>query len=252
MVSTQPPFSISAPALTISVMPHDRRILCDVCVQYVPADPQPLGPERKESQRTPACHLHPTIHDDHLCELHIFRTHTARNRFFMPLRSQRWAIGVARIYEAVVVLEGRIPLSKYFANITLKKQIVVTALFECQVIVADFILVRLFALPIITRLFTLGSRYIAYTTCGNHTGGSASSPLWRGSVLGVCGPLSSQTNRNLTVVFSIHWFSDLDHDPRRPFLWSGNIPTQSRTVDNLIVRLHHCVSLTLSARREVH
>ena len=113
----------------------------------------------------------------------------------MLLRPQRWAIGVARIYEAVVVLEGRIPLSKYFANITLKKQIIVTALFESQVIVADFILVSFFVLPIIARFFTRGSRYIAYTTCGSLTGGSALSPLWRGSVSGVCGSSSSQANR---------------------------------------------------------
>lgn len=66
-----------------------------------------------------------------------------RNQFLIHLGSQRWAIGVARIYEAVVDFEGRVPLSKYFANITLKKQITVTALFESQVIVADFILVSL-------------------------------------------------------------------------------------------------------------
>ncbi|KAF9650628.1 hypothetical protein BDM02DRAFT_3220464 [Thelephora ganbajun] len=53
----------------------------------------------------------------------------------------RWAIGVARIYEAVVDLGGRVPISKYFADITAKKQIGVTALFEFQVLVADLILV---------------------------------------------------------------------------------------------------------------
>jgi len=55
--------------------------------------------------------------------------------------TSRWAVGIARVYEAVVSLEGQIPVSLYFADLTRKKQIVVTALFEFQVIVADFILV---------------------------------------------------------------------------------------------------------------
>lgn len=72
----------------------------------------------------------------------------------MYLRSQRWAIGVARIYEAVIDLEGRVPISKYFANITLKKQIAATALFEFQVIVADFVLVSFLVHPTITQPLT--------------------------------------------------------------------------------------------------
>ena len=50
-----------------------------------------------------------------------------RGTFLIHPRPQRWAIGVSRIYEAVVVLEGRIPLSNYFADITLKKQLTVSA-----------------------------------------------------------------------------------------------------------------------------
>ena len=38
-------------------------------------------------------------------------------------------------------LEGRLSLNRYFADITMKKEIANTALFEFQVIVADFILV---------------------------------------------------------------------------------------------------------------
>jgi len=55
--------------------------------------------------------------------------------------TSRWAIGVARLYEAVVIFEGRLSVTKYFADLTMKKQIAATALFEFQVIVADFILV---------------------------------------------------------------------------------------------------------------
>ena len=169
----------------------------------------------------------------------------------MSLRSQRWAIGVTRIYEGVIHLEGQIPLSEYFADITLGKQIIVTALFESQVIVADFILVSLFVLPIVTRLLTRGSRYIACTMCGNPTGGSALFPPWHGSVSGVRGSSSPQANRNLTTVFSLYWSFDLDHDPRRPLLQSGSVPWQNRTVGHRIVRLQHCVSQTLSASPEV-
>jgi len=170
----------------------------------------------------------------------------------MPSRPQRWAIGVARIWEAVVDLEGRIPVSKYFANITLKKQIAVTALFEFQVIVADFILVSFFVLQIIARPLTREPRCIACITYGNPTGGSAFSPLWRGSVFVVCGPLSSQAAWGLIVVFSLYQPFDLDHDQRRPLLRGGGVPTQSHTVDHLIVRLHHCVSLNFSIRLDVH
>jgi len=44
------------------------------------------------------------------------------------------------MYEAVVILGGKIPLTAYFADITRKKQIAATALFEFEVLIADFIL----------------------------------------------------------------------------------------------------------------
>lgn len=40
-------------------------------------------------------------------------------------------------------LGGRMSISEYFADLTLKKQVAVTSLIETQVIVADFILVSL-------------------------------------------------------------------------------------------------------------
>jgi len=61
--------------------------------------------------------------------------------FLFLMITARWAIGVARLYEAVVTLGGRVNLSAYFANIPDPKQIAVTMLFDFQVIVADFILV---------------------------------------------------------------------------------------------------------------
>ena len=55
-----------------------------------------------------------------------------------------------------MVLEGRIPLSSYFADITLKKQLAVSALIEVQIIVADFILVSFSVLQMDARLLTAG------------------------------------------------------------------------------------------------
>ena len=91
--------------------------------------------------------------------------------------TQRWATEVARLYEVVVVLEGRISMSGYFADMALKKQVVVSALFQCQIIVADCILVSFFLLTIFARRLTRGSRFTACTTYGCLTGGSALSPL---------------------------------------------------------------------------
>ena len=51
-------------------------------------------------------------------------------------------------------LEGQISLSRYFADVTMKKQIAVTALLECEVIVVDFVLVSRFAFQIIGWLLT--------------------------------------------------------------------------------------------------
>ena len=91
--------------------------------------------------------------------------------------TQRWATEVARLYEVVVVLEGRISVSGYFADMALKKQVVVSALFQCQIIVADCILVSFFLLTIFARRLTRGSRFTACTTYGCPIGGSALSPL---------------------------------------------------------------------------
>ena len=47
-------------------------------------------------------------------------------------------------------LGGQVPVSEYFADMTLKKQLAVSVLFQFQVAVADFILVSSFVpLPII-------------------------------------------------------------------------------------------------------
>lgn len=73
-------------------------------------------------------------------------------------------------------LEGLIPVSLYFADLTRKKQIAVTALFEFQVIVADFILVSPLVLPTVTGLNKRGSRYIVCAMCGSPIGGFALSP----------------------------------------------------------------------------
>jgi len=123
----------------------------------------------------------------------------------MPSQSQRWVIEVARIYEAVVHLEGRISLTKYFADVTLKKQIAVTALFEYQMIIVDFVLVSVFTLLVTTRLLMRGSgsRCIACITCANPTGGSVLSPPLHGSVPGVSRPVFAGEGRNLIVVISI-------------------------------------------------
>jgi len=53
-----------------------------------------------------------------------------------------------------VDLEGQISVSRYFADLTLKKQIAVTALFDYQVIVADFILVSFLVLQTIGLFLT--------------------------------------------------------------------------------------------------
>ena len=48
-------------------------------------------------------------------------------------------------------------MSEYFTDITLRKQIVVTAFFEFQLIVVDFIFVNSFVLLTITRLLIQGT-----------------------------------------------------------------------------------------------
>jgi len=55
--------------------------------------------------------------------------------------SAHWAIEVARVFEVVIDLEGKIPIDLYFANLADPKQIAVTGLFECEVLVGDFILI---------------------------------------------------------------------------------------------------------------
>lgn len=122
-----------------------------------------------------------------------------------------------------MVLEGRITVSEYFADVTLKKQTAVSTLLQFQVLVADFILVSFFVLPITTRLPTRRSRYIACITYGSHIGGFALSPLWYGSVTGVCSTPFSQANRHLIVVFSLELLFDLGYAPRQ-YLIRG-VPT---------------------------
>ena len=53
-------------------------------------------------------------------------------------------------------LGGKVPLSAYFADLPRKKQIAATAFFEFEVLVADFVLVSVFVLSVITRLLTRG------------------------------------------------------------------------------------------------
>ena len=62
---------------------------------------------------------------------------------------QRWAINVARLFEAVIILERVVPMSMYFANIADDKQIAVTALFAGEILVGDFILVYNLSSPIL-------------------------------------------------------------------------------------------------------
>lgn len=100
-------------------------------------------------------------------------------------------------------LEGRIPVSLYFADLTRKKQIAVTALFEFQIIAADFILVSSLLLPAATRLIMRVSRYIVCIMCGSRVGGFALSPPWRGSVSLVSFALFYRVNGHFIVSFSL-------------------------------------------------
>ena len=166
---------------------HERCIPCDVRVQYVYANAQPLGQECKASQRAYVCRLDASVRGNYHRELPLEGAVSGIIVSSIPSWPKRWAIGVARIYEAVVDLEGQVPLSKYFADITLKKQIVVTGLLEFHVIVADLILVSRSALRHSAPY--VGYRYIAYITSGSPTGGFALFPPCRGSASGVSYPV---------------------------------------------------------------
>ena len=71
-------------------------------------------------------------------------------------------------------LGGQIPVSDYFADITLKKQVIATALFEFQVIIVDLILVSRSILRHSAPY--AGSRYIVCITSGSLTCGFALFP----------------------------------------------------------------------------
>ena len=73
MVSIQPLFLFHMPVPTIhSHAPNERRIPCDVRVQYVFTNAQSLGQECNTSQRVSACLLDAPVHADHHCESSLF------------------------------------------------------------------------------------------------------------------------------------------------------------------------------------
>ena len=159
---------------------HDangRHILYGVRVQYVFANTRPLEQGCTTSQLTSTCLLGSLVHDDYHCKPLLFRRCCIHSLFLTPSRPQRWATEVARLYDVVVVLDGRISASDYFADLTLKKQIIVTSLAELQIVVADFILVSFLVLATVVQLLTRGSSCTACTTYGSPTGGSALSLL---------------------------------------------------------------------------
>ena len=76
-----------------------------------------------------------------------------------------------------MILEGEIPLTAYFVDLTRKKQVAVTFIFGLEVMMADFILVSPFFPPTVTWPLKPKISCIACITYGSHIGGFVFCPV---------------------------------------------------------------------------